>query len=278
MHPMLKIALSTLMVTALAVAPVQAQDGNREAEIVQKSLTVLTEMQAMPDLQVPDWLLQRAEGIAILPEVVKAGALLVGGGGGGGVLLVRHKDGTWSNPLFVGLAMGNFGPQFGIQAADVVLVFTTRKSIEGVTDGKITLGGDASAVAGPVGRTASASTSVTLDAEIYSYSRSQGLFAGVSLAGSVLFVRDGANERFYGKTGVIASDIVDTSAPMAPPPGPELIQEVTRITAAPAESPGTPAATAPQEATEAAPATPATAPADAQTYPMADPNPGAEPK
>jgi lipid-binding SYLF domain-containing protein len=271
---MRNIALSMLFAATLAAAPAQAQDRNREAEIVQKSLAVLTEVQAMPDLQVPDWLLQRAEGIAILPEVVKAGAI-VGGSGGTGVLLVRHSDGSWSNPLFIGMGSGSFGWQFGVQAADIVLVFTTRKSIEGITDGKITLGGDASAVAGPVGRTASAATSVTFDAEIYSYSRSKGLFAGVSLAGSVLFIRDNANGRFYGKPGVIASDVINPSAPLAPPPAPELIQEVARITASPAAA-GSVAAPAPPAAPPQA--APAAAPVDTQTFPMADPNPGAEPK
>lgn len=260
-----------LLAGLLAAGPAVASDG--EAAIIDNSLKVLTEVQAMPDLQVPDWLLQRAEGIAILPEVIKAGAI-VGGRGGNGVLLVRHRDGGWSNPLFIGLGAGSFGWQFGVQAADVVLVFTTRKSIEGITDGKITLGGDASAVAGPVGRSASAATNVTFDAEIYSYSRSKGLFAGVSLEGSVLFIRDNANERFYGKQGVAASDIIDPTTPIGPAPAPELIQEVARITAAPeaTESVATPAQPAPP------PATPATAPADAQTFPMADPNPGAEPK
>jgi lipid-binding SYLF domain-containing protein len=272
---MRKIALSMLFAATLATAPAQAQERNREAEIIQKSLTVLTEVQAMPDLQVPDWLLERAEGIAILPEVIKAGAI-VGGRGGNGVLLVRHSSGGWSNPLFIGLGAGSFGWQFGVQAADVVLVFTTRKSIEGITDGKITLGGDASAVAGPVGRSASAATSVTFDAEIYSYSRSKGLFAGVSLEGSVLFIRDNANERFYGKPGVIASDIIDPQAPLGPAPAPDLIQEVSRITAVPAAAEG--AAAPAQPAPPPAAAQPTAPPAEAQTFPMADPSPGAEPK
>jgi len=271
-----KFALSMLFAATLIASPVRAQDQNREAEIVQKSLTVLTEVQAMPDLQVPDWLLDRAEGIAILPEVVKAGAL-IGGSGGTGVLLVRHQDGSWSNPVFIGIGAGSFGWQFGVQAADVVLVFTTRKSIEGIADGKITLGGDASAVAGPVGRTASAATSVTFDAEIYSYSRSKGLFAGVSLEGSVLFIRDNANGRFYGRPGIVASDIVAPSAPLAPAPAPALIQEVSRITSAPAAD-GNAASPATSVSPQAAPATPAAAPAGAETFPMADPNPGAEPK
>lgn len=265
---MLRIAPTLLLAAALAAAPAFAED--REAEIIQKSLTVITEMQAMPDLQVPDWLLQRAEGIAVLPEVVKAGAF-VGGRGGTGVLLVRQRDGNWSNPLFVGIGAGSIGWQFGVQAADVVLVFTTRKSVEGISDGKLTLGGDASAVAGPVGRTASAATSVTLDAEVYSYSRAKGLFAGVSLEGSVLFIRDAANQRFYGQEKAVASDIIAPGSPPGPPPAPALIQEVARITS-PAAAPPVPPVLAPT-----VPA-PAVAPAPgAQTFPMADPNPGAEP-
>jgi len=262
-----------LLAGLLAAGPAVAADG--EAAIIDNSLKVLTEVQSMPDLQVPDWLLQRAEGIAILPEVVKAG-IGIGGRGGTGVLLVRHSDGSWSNPLFVGLGAGSFGFQFGIQAADVVLVFTTRKSVEGISDGKVTLGGDAAAVAGPVGRSASAATSVTLDAEVYSYSRAKGLFAGVSLEGSVLFIRDKANERFYGKKGVVASDILSETAPTAPPPAPSLVQEVARITAAPVAAPAdeTPPAAPAQPAAEAAP--PPAGPA--QTFPMADPAPGTEPK
>ena len=269
----MRLTAPTLFLCALlATCPALAAGG--EAEIIDRSLKVLTEVQAMPDLQVPDWLLQRAEGIAILPEVIKAGAG-IGGRGGTGVLLVRHRDGSWSNPLFVGIAAGSFGFQFGVQAADVVLVFTTRKSIEGITDGKITLGGDAAAVAGPVGRSASAATSMTLDAEVYSYSRAKGLFAGVSLEGSALFIRDSANERFYGKDNVVPSDIISETAPLAPPPGPALIDEVTRITAASQPAPAAGATQQPAAPVQSQP--PAQAPAEAQTFPMADPNPGAEP-
>lgn len=270
----MRLTAPILILCALLIAgPAVASEG--ETAILDKSLTVLTEVQAMPDLQVPDWLLQRAEGIAVLPEVVKAGAI-IGGRGGTGVLLVRHRDGSWSNPLFVGIGAGSIGWQFGVQAADIVLVFTTRKSVEGITDGKITLGGDASAVAGPVGRSASAATSVTLDAEVYSYSRAKGLFAGVSLEGSVLFIRDAANERFYGKEKVVASDIIAETAPAAPPPAPALVAEVARITTAPpaaAAGPASGSTTAPAPSQPA----PASVPSEAQTFPMADPTPGAEP-
>jgi len=122
---MRKIAPTLLFFVALAGMPAQAQE--KERELIQNSLTVLSEVQAMPDLQVPDWLLQKAEGIAILPEVVKAGAF-IGGRGGTGVMLTRHRDGSWSNPLFIGIGAGSFGLQFGVQAADIVLVFRASRA------------------------------------------------------------------------------------------------------------------------------------------------------
>jgi lipid-binding SYLF domain-containing protein len=261
-----------LLAAALAAGPALAE--SKEQKTIHKSLEVLTELQAMPDLKVPDWLLQRAEGIAILPEVVKAGVMF-GGRGGTGVMLVRQPDGRWSNPLFIGIGAGSFGFQFGIQATDMVFVFTTRRSVEGVADGKLTLGADAAAAAGPVGRAATAATDVTLGAEVYSYSRSQGLFAGVSLEGTYLFVRDGANGRFYGKQGILGSEVLSPSAPLAPAPAPALIAEVARITAVP---PGAPAPAAAQPAPAAATPAPAPATGGAQTFPMADPKPGEEPR
>lgn len=269
---MRKIAL--ILIFAAACAAPLALAHAREAQTVEQCLTVLTEMQAMPDLGIPDWLLQRAEGIAILPEVVKAGAVL-GGRGGTGVLLLRQADGSWSNPLFIGIGAGSVGWQFGVQTSDIVLVFTTRKSIEGIADGKVTFGGEAAAVAGPVGRSATAATSMTFDAEVYSYSRAKGLFAGVSLEGSFLFIRDRSNARFYEKQGVIASDIIAPTAPRGPAPAPALIAEVTRITAPPAGVTGSTVQPGPSPL-------PAAQPAGVQegtkTFPMADPNPGAEPR
>lgn len=268
---MRKIALLLIFATACAAPPALAH--GREAQTVERCLAVLNDLQAMPDLGIPDWLLQRAEGIAILPEVVKAGAFL-GGRGGTGVLLLRQADGSWSNPLFIGIGAGSIGWQFGVQASDVVLVFTTRRSIQGIADGKITLGGDAAAVAGPVGRSATAATSVTFDAEVYSYSRAKGLFAGVSLEGSFLFIRERANERFYDKKDLVASDIIAPTAPRAPAPAPALIEAVTRLTARPDESGGPVVQPeVPPPAGQAAPPPPG-----AKTFPMADPNPGAEPR
>lgn len=250
---------------SLQAAPATAV--TREEATIQNATLVLRELQGMPDLQIPDLLLNRAEGLMILPGTVKVG-LGLGARFGNGVLLVRRSDGSWSNPVFVNTGAGSIGWQFGGQLADIVLVFTTRSSVEGVTGGKITLGADASVAAGPVGRTAMASTSLTFDAEIYAYSRTKGLFAGLSLEGSGIFVSNRANRRFYGRR-MIPSDIIGSRDP-PPAPATELVGEVRRITAATVRP--APVEAAPAAAPEAAP------PAEARTYPMPDPEPGAEPR
>ncbi len=201
------------------------------------------------------------------------------------MLLVRNSKGQWSNPVLVSLAGGSFGWQFGGQATDIVLVFTTRHGIEGISDGKITLGADASVAVGPVGRTASAATTPSLDAEIYSFARSRGLFAGLSLEGSAITVSRKANAAFYRKPDVTATEILAPAAPAAPPPGPALMQQVDRLTAeariavaAAAAAKAQPAAA--QAPASPSPAPPAAAPASsdaAQTFPLEDAKPGSEP-
>jgi len=138
-----------------------------------------------------------AYAIAVVPDVVKAG-LLLGGRGGKGLISVRSPDGTWSNPSFLKLGGGSVGFQAGLQSSDVILVFRSPRGVDGIVNGKFTLGGDASVAAGPVGRSAQASTDEQLKAEIYSYSRARGLFAGVSLDGTWLRIDHKANEAVYG--------------------------------------------------------------------------------
>jgi lipid-binding SYLF domain-containing protein len=202
-------------------------------------------------------------------------AVLGGGRGGRGVMAVRNTDGTWSNPVFLNLYGGSFGFQFGMHMTDVVLVLMSRKTVEGIAGGKVMLGADASVVAGPVGRTASANTDATLKSQVLSYSRSEGVFAGVALEGTVLSIDDSANETAYGVSGILASQIL--AGELGTPPAGALafraaLENATR--AAAAEAPAT---------AEAAPAPTATAPvehastAPVQTYPMEDPAPGAPP-
>jgi lipid-binding SYLF domain-containing protein len=186
--------------TACALALLLSVTARAETELerAEDAVRVLGEIMSAPDKRVPDKLLSDAEAIAVIPDVIKAG-LVVGGRHGKGLLAVRQRDGVWSNPSFVSLSGGSVGFQAGVQATDVVLVFRTRRGVDSVVNGKFTLGADAAVAAGPVGRTASAATDAQLRAEIYSYSRSRGLFAGVALDGAVLSIDHDANEAIYGQ-------------------------------------------------------------------------------
>src|SRR6186713_2428843 len=166
-----------------------------EARLIEAS-GVLEELRAQRDTAIPDRLLARAYGIAVIPNVVKVAAV-VGGRRGSGAMVVRDANGRFTDPIMVSITGGNVGWQIGIQSTDIVLVFTSRQGIEGITDGKLTLGADASVAAGPVGRAASAGTDASFTAEVYSYSRNRGLFAGVALDGSALTIDKAANREFY---------------------------------------------------------------------------------
>lgn len=182
---------------ALSVIACAAQAATEEDRKAREAVRVLDEILQAPDHRVPDSLLRDAEAVAVIPDVIKAG-LVVGGRHGRGLLSVRGRDGTWSNPTFISITGGSVGFQAGVQSTDVVLVFRTRRGVEGIVNGKFTLGADASVAAGPVGRNANSSTDAQLKAEIYSYSRSRGLFAGVALDGAVLSIDDEANAAVYG--------------------------------------------------------------------------------
>lgn len=182
------------------------------AESIAESEQVLNELMAIPARQIPRRLLDSAEGIVIVPNVIKIG--FIGGvRRGHGVVLVRDAEGEWSLPQFVTLTGGSVGFQAGIQGSDVVLVFTTRKGVEGLTRGKFTIGVDAAAAAGPVGRETAVGTDATLLSEIYSYSRSRGLFAGVSIDGSALEIDHAAHAAYYGMpTGQVPARIPGEAA------------------------------------------------------------------
>jgi lipid-binding SYLF domain-containing protein len=158
---------------------------------------------------IPPALMRDAQGVAVIPHVIKAG-FLIGGRFGRGVVMARQPNGDWSNPVFISLAGGGIGWQAGIQSTDVILVFKTREGVRRLLEGKdkVTLGADVGVAAGPVGRQAEASTDGQLKAEIYSYSRSRGLFAGVSLEGAGLLVDGDANAAFYGLRGGRPADVL----------------------------------------------------------------------
>ena len=179
---LLAIAFALLTMTTLT-----AQAGEEENKRAENAVRVLKEIMMAPDKSIPKDLLANAHAVAVIPDVIKAG-LVVGGRHGEGLISVKTRDGTWSNPSFIGLTGGSLGFQAGVSSTDVVLVH-----------GKFTLGADASAAAGPVGRSATASTDAQLHAEIYSYSRSRGLFAGAALDGSAITIDNDANQAVYGE-------------------------------------------------------------------------------
>ncbi|MDA8240151.1 MAG: lipid-binding SYLF domain-containing protein [Nitrospiraceae bacterium] len=183
---------------------------------IDDSVEVLQQIMSIPEKGIPPALLSNASGIAIIPGVIKAGFIL-GGRYGRGILVIREKDGSWSNPVFISVTGGSIGWQVGIESIDIVLVFKSSRSVEGILKGKFTLGADASIAAGPVGRQASASTDILLKSEIYSYSRSRGLFAGLALEGASLQINYDADEAFYGKEHALPSDIVGNKTLSVPP-------------------------------------------------------------
>jgi len=242
--------------------------GAREEGRLLTATEVLEEVQAMPDSQLPDALLSRAYGIAVIPDVTKV-AFIFGGRHGNGVLVVRDKlNSAWSNPVFISLTGGSWGFQAGAQSSDIILVFTTKTGIEGIAGGKLTLGADASVATGPVGRQGSAATDVQFNAEIYSYARTRGLFGGLALDGSVISIDRSANASFYGKSGVSATDILSGQAPVAPATAQRFLERLAQATHTSLR--GSPAPQAGMPASPAAPAANAAAPvADApRTYPL----------
>ena len=182
-------SLGILTVALLVPAATRAESGDKTIEAATEVLTALV---GQRDDGIPAHLLAEAHAVAIIPNTIKVG-LIVGGQRGRGVVVVKEKSGTWRAPSFLTMTGGSIGYQIGIQDADIVLVFTTAKSVEGLMKGTFKIGADAAAAAGPVGRRVEAATNERLKAEIYSYSRSRGLFAGVSVDGSVIEVDGRAN-------------------------------------------------------------------------------------
>jgi len=275
--------LAALALTGVATA-VHAQA--REEGRLLYADQVLRDLRTQRDQAIPDRLLERAYGIAVFPDLTKL-AFFAGGRRGHGVLVVRDKQGRFSNPVFVTMTGGSFGWQWGVQFTDIVLVFTTPKGVEGINGGKVTLGAGASVAAGPVGRDASAATDAGFKAEVYSYSRNKGVFAGLSLDGSVITIDDGANAAFYKKPGVTAGEIMAGTVTTDDESARRFLSAVNSSTTsataqrtASAVTPhGSPAASpAPAAITAEAPSGHAGPAPAAQAFPLADPKPGQEPK
>ncbi|MGH9745804.1 MAG: lipid-binding SYLF domain-containing protein [Candidatus Acidiferrales bacterium] len=225
----LSIAASLVGLLAFAVpAPLSADDAAKEQDRVENAGKVAREIMNIPD-DIPQSLLDKADCVIVLPSVLKA-AFIVGASYGRGVMSCRGGDnfrGRWSAPSMMALEGGSFGFQIGGQATDFVLLIMNERGAGAILSSKVKLGADAAAAAGPVGRNAQAATDVTLRAEVLTYSRSRGLFAGVSLEGSTLRPDNDANERLYGKK-LDAKDIVLHKAVPAPPSAKLLLATLTK--------------------------------------------------
>jgi len=271
MFTLKRMAAMALFAALLPGMGAVAHAGAREEGRLLVATEVLEEIQGMPDSRLPDTLLSRAYGIAVIPDVTKV-AFIFGGRHGNGVLVVRDKlSSPWSNPVLISLTGGSWGFQAGAQSSDIILVFTTKTGVEGIAGGKITLGADASVATGPVGRQGSAATDMNFNAEIYSYARTRGLFGGIALDGSVIAIDRSANASLYGKSGVTATEIFSGQSPAAPPTAQRFLERLAMATRTSVRTSPAPQADVPAAATGAAATNGAAAPtgADApRTYPL----------
>lgn len=223
----------SLVLTSLALflaAP--AALASSEDRLAKDAAKVVEELAEIPESGIPTRLLDDAYAIAVIPSVIKI-SFLLGGRHGKGLLVVRTPEREWSNPLFITLTGGSFGLQFGAQSTDVILVFKDQRSIDNIVNGKVTLGADAGIAAGPVGRRGEAATDTQLKAQIYSYSRSKGLFAGVSLEGAALQVDGNANADYYGKPGISSNVILEELSLRRPASAKHFLQVLNRYTPKP---------------------------------------------
>ena len=226
MHKIQRNTILILLALALAL-PVSA--ATREEKRVADAADVLDQLLRIPEKTIPPSLLARAYAIAIVPDVIKAG-FIFGARRGKGIIVVRQDDNSWSNPAFITLTGGSVGWQAGVESTDVILVFKTRKGVANIENGKLTLGADASIAAGPVGRHAAVATDIQFEAEVMSYSRSRGLFAGVAFEGSGVTMDRKANINFYGSPSMSPEKIFASSPNIAPDIANTFVQILTAQT------------------------------------------------
>lgn len=230
---LLTVACSALLL--LVVTPeARAQDDVRK---LQQAAEVLQAFTSNEENGIPVELLQQARGIVIVPGLIRGGFIL-GGRRGRGVLVVRAPSGDWSNPAFITLTGGSIGWQFGVESGDLVLIFANDRSVRNIEAGRFTLGGEAAAVAGPLGRRSS--TTVTARSEVYAYLRSRGLFAGAAVEGARLDVDEQGGRRFYGRGGAEPLGPVSAATPASVRNFLDVLASASRPSGAPPTRPGPP--------------------------------------
>lgn len=206
--------LTAAMVVALTAATAHGADlSAKEASRIHEAATVLQEIHSVPDKDIPDELWDRAECVIVVPSLKKA-AFVFGGEYGKGLMSCKHA-GQWGAPIFMQVGKGSWGLQIGAQSIDLVLLVMNKSGMEKMLRNKVTLGAEASVAGGPVGRDARAATDAQMKAEILSYSRTQGLFAGVNLSGGVVKPDEDDNQMLYGPD-VATRDVVMASTVQAP--------------------------------------------------------------
>jgi lipid-binding SYLF domain-containing protein len=213
------------------------QAASREEQRVGDAADVLEELLRIPERAVPRALLSKAYAVAVIPNVMKA-AFGLGVKRGKGIIVVKQDDDSWSNPAFVAITGGSIGWQIGAQSTDIILVFKSRKGVEGIENGRLTLGADAAVAAGPVGRQTGVATDLEFKAEVYSYSRNEGLFAGVSLGGTGVTMDRKANAAFYNANDMTPERIFVSSPNIAPNIANTFVQILTAQTSNFPKSPG----------------------------------------
>lgn len=234
----MKITLPLAALALLAVLLTSTADAaTREEKRVGDAADVLEQFLRIPEKTIPPALLSRAYGVAVIPNVIKA-AFGVGIRRGKGIIVVRQDDSSWSNPAFITLTGGSVGWQIGAQSTDIILVFKTRKGVAGIENGQLTLGVDASVAAGPLGRHTGIATDIEFKAEVYSYSRSRGLFAGIALEGAGLTMDRMANAAFYHSASMTPERIFVSSPNIAPAIANTFVQILTAQTSRLPTQPG----------------------------------------
>lgn len=239
----------SLFVFLSIVTAMPAFAATREERRVADATDVVDQLLRIPEHAVPPALLSRAYAVAVIPHVIKVG-FGIGARRGKGILVVRQDDGSWSNPAFITLTGGSFGFQIGAQSTDIILVFKTRKSVDGIWNGKLTLGADASIAAGPVGRHTGVATDLSFESEVYSYARSRGLFAGIALEGAGVGMDRKANAAFYRSRTITPEQIFSSSGNAAPQAANNFVQvlasQTSRLPMRPGMSPDSATVQAPQ--------------------------------
>jgi lipid-binding SYLF domain-containing protein len=254
--------IAFVLLSLLLAVPVQA--ATKQETKVADATDVLDQFLRIPEQSIPPALLSRAYAVAVVPNVLKIG-FGIGARRGKGILVIRREDNSWSNPVFVNLTGGSLGFQIGAQSTDIILVFKTRNGVEGIENGRLTLGADASVAAGPVGRHTGAATDVRFRAEVYSYSRSRGLFAGVALEGAGVTMDRKSNAAFYGSSSLTPEQIFESSGNIAPQAANNFVQILTAQTRRLPKQPG-------MDANTATASNAGAAPKEVRTYGIGDPD------